>query len=140
MAMKLLSSLQLAEDKISFLTHHSLSLVTAIKSVESKECGAVVTFSGCVRDTEKEETISAIHYDVYEPMAELEFGKIVRESEVRWPVKAYVQHRVGRVPVMEASVVVACAAPHRKEAFEACEYIVEQLKAKVPIWKVRYEK
>lgn len=140
METKSLSSLPLAEDKYSFLTHHPLSLAFAVKSVESKEFGAVVTFSGCVRNTEKGDVISAIHYDVYEPMAELEFGKIAREAEHRWPVKSFVQHRIGRVPVREASVVVACAAPHRKEAFEACEYIVEKLKANVPIWKVRYEK
>jgi molybdopterin synthase catalytic subunit len=140
MEMKSPSSLPLAEDKVSFLSHRPLSLAFAVQSVESKEFGAVVTFSGCVRDTEKEEAISAIHYDVYEPMAELEFGKIAREAETRWPVKSFVQHRIGRVPVMEASVIVACAAPHRKEAFEACEFIVEQLKANVPIWKVRYEK
>lgn len=140
MEMKSLSSLPLAEDKFSFLSHRPLSLAFAVQSVESKEFGAVVTFSGCVRDTEKEEAISAIYYDVYEPMAELEFGKIAREAEQRWSIKSFVQHRVGRVPVMEASVVVACAAPHRKEAFEACEFIVEQLKVHVPIWKVRYEK
>lgn len=122
-----------------YLTREPLRVQVAVEAVLSDEFGAVVTFLGCVRDTEKNETISAIHYEVYEAMAQAEFEKIVKETEKRWPVKGFVRHRVGRISVKEASVVVACAAPHRKEAFEACEFIVEQLKAHVPIWKVRYE-
>lgn len=140
MAMKSLSSRPSVADKNLFLTSHPLSLTRAIKEVEDPTHGAVVTFSGCVRDTEENCSLKAIVYETYSEMAEAELAKLIREAETRWPVKAWVQHRVGSVPVQEASVVIACAGPHRKEAFEACQFIIDQLKVNVPIWKVRYEK
>jgi molybdopterin synthase catalytic subunit len=108
--------------------------------VESPKYGAIVTFSGCVRDEEENAPISAITYEVYAPMAEAELKKIMEEAESKWNVKAYIRHRVGRVPVGEASVAIACAGAHRSEAFQASQFVIEQLKKMVPIWKVRYEK
>lgn len=141
MEMKLLSSRPLAAAKVRFLTQETLgSLEEAVRRVQSPQCGAVVTFSGCVRNAEKDQPIKAIVYDAYLEMAEAEFAKLVQETEGRWPVKIWVQHRLGTVPVQEPSVIIACAGPHRKEAFEACQFVIDRLKADVPIWKVRYEK
>lgn len=140
MEMKSPLSLPSAEDKSSFLTKEALSLAEAVAAVESKKHGAVATFLGCVRDREEGEPISAIHYEAYSPMADRQLAKIIQEAETKYSIKGYVCHRTGRVPVKEAAVVVACAAPHRQEAFAACAFIVEQLKTDVPIWKVHYEK
>lgn len=140
MVMKWPSSLPLAADEKQFISDAPLSLEKAIQRVKSPNHGAVVTFSGCVRDLEGEQRIKAIVYDIYPEMAESELAKLIKEAEKQWPVKAFVQHRVGFVPVQEDSVIIACAAPHRKEAFEACQFIIDRLKANVPIWKVRYEK
>ena len=138
METKWLSSLPSAGDKL--LTDEPLSIQEAVRCVESRKYGAIVTFSGCVRDEEENAPISAITYEVYAPMAMAELKKIVEEAESKWKVKAFVRHRVGRVPVREASVVIACAGAHRSEAFQASQFVIEQLKKVVPIWKVHYEK
>ena len=76
-----------------------------------------------------------LDYEAYGPMAESECARIVRESETRWPVRVALQHRIGRLGVGDTAVVVAAAGAHRAEAFEACRYVIEELKRRVPIWK-----
>ena len=66
-------------------------------------------------------------------------SRIVTETEKKWGVLISIQHRLGAVPVGEASLLVACAGVHRRETFEACASIVDEIKIKVPIWKVGYE-
>jgi molybdopterin synthase catalytic subunit len=100
--------------------------------------GAVVTFVGSVRDHHQGRNVLRLDYSAYEPMAEAECGRIVAEAEARWPVKVALEHRVGRLEVGEAAVAIAVAGGHRAEAFEACRWVIEEVKAHVPIWKREY--
>ena len=102
----------------------------------SGRAGAVVTFQGIVRDKEGGNQIAGIEYEAFRAMAEHQFQKIFHEVEQRWPVEAVrLIHRIGLVPAGVASLWVEVTASHRAEAFEACEYLIDQMKVRVPIWK-----
>ncbi|HUS36859.1 MAG TPA: molybdenum cofactor biosynthesis protein MoaE [Verrucomicrobiae bacterium] len=102
----------------------------------STNAGAVITFHGVVRDCEGEQKISGIDYEAFEPMARRQFEHIFAETGARWPIEAIrLVHRVGYVPVNKPSLWVEVTASHRREAFEACQYIIDQMKVRVPIWK-----
>ncbi len=95
-----------------------------------------MVFAGRVRDRNEGRVVTALEYRAYRPMAERELARIVAEAEARWEsIAVAVEHRVGALVVGDLAVVVAVAHPHRRAAFEACEYVVEQLKQRVPIWK-----
>ena len=98
--------------------------------------GAVVYFSGVVRGREGDTSITAIDYEAQEEMARHQFGLIFEAIEQRWPVDSVrLVHRLGLVPVNEPSLWVEVIAPHRAEAFAACQFLIEEMKQKVPIWK-----
>jgi molybdopterin synthase catalytic subunit len=99
--------------------------------------GAVVTFCGIVRDaTADGRAVSALEYEAFEPMALREFERIAREACGRFGgARVAIVHRVGEVAAGEISVVVLAAAAHRAEAFDACRYAIDELKARAPIWK-----
>ncbi len=103
---------------------------------KSGSAGAVVYFVGIVRGTENGQPIAGLEYESFKQMAEHQFELILSEIERRWPVESVrVVHRVGEVKVREPSVWVEVLAPHREEAFAACQYLIEQMKQVVPIWK-----
>ena len=98
--------------------------------------GAVVTFHGVVRGTEDGEPSRAIDYEANEAMARHQFELIFDAIEKQWPVESIrLVHRVGEVAVNEASLRVEVIAPHRAEAFAACQFLIDEMKLKVPIWK-----
>ncbi len=99
--------------------------------------GAVVCFSGVVRGLEEGVPIAALDYEVFGPMAGHQFGLLFDELERRWPATASVRlyHRVGRVPVGETSLWVEVVAPHRDGAFAAVQWLIDEMKRVVPIWK-----
>ena len=102
----------------------------------SKDMGAVVTFHGVVRDTEEGEAIAAIDYEANEEMAQHQFDLIFNAIEERWPVGSIrLVHRLGVVPAKETALRMEIMAPHRAEAFEACQFLINEMKTKVPIWK-----
>jgi molybdopterin synthase catalytic subunit len=104
--------------------------------VSTPDAGGVVTFVGRVRDNARGHPVIALEYDAYPEMAESVFAQIVAEARSRFFIKAAaVHHRSGRLDVGEPAVVVAVAAAHRGAAFEACEYIIDQIKTRAPIWK-----
>lgn len=139
METKLRSSPLSAEDDFVRLTDEKINLEPLIQKVQGPGHGAMVTFSGCVRDTEEGRTIQSITYETYREMAVQEMKKIILEAKSRWSVRVALEHRTGPVPVGEISVGIACAGAHRQEAFEACRYAINELKSSVPIWKVRFE-
>ncbi|MGB1743334.1 MAG: molybdenum cofactor biosynthesis protein MoaE [Limisphaerales bacterium] len=98
--------------------------------------GAVVTFAGVVRDREGEAAITGIDYESFDDMARRQFELIFAEIEQRWPIE-YVRlaHRTGIVKVNEPSLWVEVVAAHRAEAFYACQFLIDQMKQRVPIWK-----
>ena len=102
----------------------------------SNGMGAAVIFHGVVRGTEDGETISAINYEANEEMARQQFGLIFDTLEERWHVESVrLFHRLGMVPANEVSLRVEIITPHRAEAFEACQHLIDEMKKKVPIWK-----
>jgi len=102
----------------------------------SSRVGAVVYFLGVVRGTEAGATISAIEYEVFQRMAEHQINLLFDELEKRWPLESVrLVHRVGAVKVSEPSLWVEVGAPHRAEAFAACQWLIDELKRVAPIWK-----
>jgi molybdopterin synthase catalytic subunit len=107
-----------------------------VARVAGPGAGGVVSFIGNVRDHARGRSIEYLEYEAYPEMAEREMQKIADEAASRWPgVRIAIAHRVGCLQVGEAAVVIAAAAPHRAEAFEACRYAIDTLKQTVPIWK-----
>jgi molybdopterin synthase catalytic subunit len=99
-------------------------------------CGAIVEFAGVVRGEEDGAAIAALDYEAYEAMARSEITRTLRELAAEFPCESVVvRHRVGRVPVGEASIVVRVEAKHRAEAFGMVAAFMDCLKKDVPIWK-----
>ncbi|MCX8071325.1 MAG: molybdenum cofactor biosynthesis protein MoaE [Candidatus Binatia bacterium] len=107
-----------------------------LAAVADPSCGATVLFVGSTRDHNEGRRVLRLEYEAYEEMAEREMEKIVRAALAQWRLgKIAAVHRLGPVPLGEASVAVAVSAPHRNEAFAAARYTIDELKNKVPIWK-----
>jgi len=101
-------------------------------------CGAVVTFHGTVRDHSSAGLgVTALEYEAWQPQAEAAMAVVVAEARAAEPSlgRIAVIHRVGRVELGQPAVVVAVSAPHRGEAFEAARYLIDETKARAPIWK-----
>jgi molybdopterin synthase catalytic subunit len=89
-----------------------------------------------VRSVSKGQTVSHLEYEAYPPMAEKQMARIAEEARAKWPgAQVAIVHRVGRLEPGQLAVVIAASAPHRKEAFLACEWAIDRLKEDVPIWK-----
>jgi molybdopterin synthase catalytic subunit len=102
----------------------------------SRGMGAAVYFLGVVRGTEEGESIKAIEYEAFQRMVEHQFNLLFDDIEKRWPIESVrVVHRVGVVEVNEASLWVEVIAPHRAESFAACQWLIDEMKRVVPIWK-----
>lgn len=98
--------------------------------------GALVYFLGVVRGSEDGKVIRAIEYEAFQKMAEHQFSLLFDQIERRWPVESVrLIHRVGVVKVNEPSLWVEVVAPHRGEAFAACQWLIDEMKRVVPIWK-----
>ena len=116
-----------------------LPLEATTRWVVEPSCGGVVTFFGTVRDhAEGRPGVSHLEYEAYEAGALSRLRAIAGEARRRWPSlgRIALHHRVGRLGLCELAVVVAVAAPHRAEAFEAARFLIDTLKATVPIWKL----
>ncbi|MEO0911625.1 MAG: molybdenum cofactor biosynthesis protein MoaE [Pseudomonadota bacterium] len=100
------------------------------------DIGALVTFSGLVRDTAGGQAISAMELEHYPGMTEKALAAIEAEAEARWPLQAsLIIHRYGALEPGEQIMMVATASPHRKAAFEAAEFLMDYLKSRAPFWK-----
>lgn len=98
--------------------------------------GAVIYFLGVVRVMEGEKSISAIEYEAFQKMVEHQFGLLFDAMEKRWPIESVrLVHRIGVVKVNEPSLWVEVVSPHRGEAFAACQWLIDEMKRVVPIWK-----
>ena len=98
--------------------------------------GAINIFVGTVRNKTKNKVVERLEYEAYEQMAIKEMAKIANLAKEKWPVENIViYHRQGTLKVGEAAVLIAVSTPHRKESFEACQFIIDTLKQTVPIWK-----
>ena len=120
------------------LTTEPLATARALAWAERPSCGAVACFVGKVRDHAEGRTgVLAIDYEAYTAQVLPRFEAIVEAARERWPAlgRTVVWHRIGHIELGEASVVVVVSTPHRAEAFEACRFVIDTLKATVPIWK-----
>jgi len=105
-------------------------------AVRRDESGAVALFYGVARNHSDGRRVLALEYDAYPAMAERKLREVAIEVRARWPVTGIgIFHRTGRLEIGETSLLVAVSAAHRREAFEACHYAVDRIKATVPIWK-----
>jgi molybdopterin synthase catalytic subunit len=119
------------------ITSEPLAAETLISAVSSPGCGGVVVFMGIVRETSDDaRPVDGLSYEAYPAMALPAMREIGAEAEARFPgARLAIVHRIGSLRVGEPSVAVAAAAPHRGVAFDACEYAIDELKKRVPIWK-----
>lgn len=119
-----------------YITSDRLNSQTCIDLVSDDGSGGLVVFIGNVRNKTKDKSVEFLDFESYEPMALKEMQKIAEEAISRWNLHDMViHHRIGKVPIGEEAVIIACSSPHRKESFEACEYAIDTLKETVPIWK-----
>ncbi len=113
-----------------------LDLQEALRAVAGPDRGAVATFSGTARDHHAGRPVLRLEYQAYAAMAEETFRTIGAEVAERFATPHLaILHRTGTVPIGEASVIIAVAAPHRREALAACAYAIDRLKETAPIWK-----
>lgn len=118
------------------IVEHALDTASLMREVASPSLGASVVFVGTVRDVNDARPVMALDYRAYVPMAERELTLIVNEAEARWhPARIVCEHRIGSLALGEAAVAIVAAHPHRADAFDACRYVIEELKKRVPIWK-----
>lgn len=118
------------------LTTEPIDIGSVARRVVPPECGATVTLDGYVRKfTRGRETLYLV-YEAYGPMALKEMGKLIDQARRKFEIaNVGIVHRVGRLEIGETSVVITVAAPHRQAAFEACDWLIRELKRAVPIWK-----
>jgi molybdopterin synthase catalytic subunit len=114
----------------------SLDPVALQKGLLDERAGACVTFEGWVRNRNEGQSVQSLEYEAYVPLAEKEGAKILEEARGKFElVAAAGVHRVGHLQLGDAAVWVGVTAEHRGAAFEACRYIIDEAKARLPIWK-----
>ncbi|MBS1796021.1 MAG: molybdenum cofactor biosynthesis protein MoaE [Acidobacteria bacterium] len=118
------------------ITAAPLDVGAIARRVVPASCGAIVTLDGFVRQFTRGRETEYLVYEAYEPMALKEMEKLGAAARERFAIECVtIVHRTGRLEIGETSVVIAVAAPHRRAAFEACEWLIKELKSTVPIWK-----
>ncbi len=118
------------------ITEKPIDVNEIILETHHDSAGAISLFIGTVRNHNEGKKISGIHYEAYKEMAETVLSEIENAAMKKWNVKKLVAvHRIGDLTVGDISVIVAVSTEHRKEAFEACKYVIDMIKNRVPIWK-----
>ncbi len=121
------------------ISAEAIDLASFRELLADRSCGAYVQFDGWVRDHNEGQRVLRLEYEVYEPLALKEGGRIIEEARERFGVSnACAIHRSGLLELSDVAVVVGVSSPHRAEAFDACRYIIDQAKARLPIWKKEY--
>ena len=124
------------EDALFEITDAPLSVEAVLKKVRNPLCGAVNLFVGTVREMTQGKRTVELEYEAYAPMAVKTMQQIADEIEERWPgTHVAMSHRVGRLAIEDAAVIIAVATPHRAASYEAGRYAIERLKEIVPVWK-----
>jgi molybdopterin synthase catalytic subunit len=118
------------------ITSAVIDPVARKRELEQSTAGACVTFEGWVRNHNAGEPVQALEYEAHQAIAEKEGTRIIAEAVERFAVKAvHCEHRVGKLAIGDCAVWVGVSAPHRGAAFDACRYVIDETKARVPIWK-----
>src|SRR5215203_4229909 len=118
------------------ITTERLDVGAIARRVVPANCGAIVTLDGFVRQFTKGRETEYLVYEAYEPMALKELEKLIARAHDEFEIEHVgLVHRLGKLEIGETSVVISVGAPHRRAAFEACEWLIKELKRTVPIWK-----
>lgn len=118
------------------LTDQVIDQASLELAVSHPGAGAILTFAGVTRDNFEGRRVVGLHYQAYAEMAVPQMQRIVDDALARWPgVRVAMVHRTGQLDIGEASVVIAVSAPHRDAAYQASRFAIDQLKARVPVWK-----
>lgn len=121
---------------MTYLTDDPIDSAALAREVVRPSDGAYVLFEGIVRNHSDGKEVESIFYDAYRPMAEKEIGAIIDDVRKLFPdVDVRCLHRLGHLVVGDTSIAIACASPHRSEAFDACRMLIDRIKETVPIWK-----
>ncbi|BAB59228.1 molybdopterin converting factor subunit 2 [Thermoplasma volcanium GSS1] len=118
------------------ITEKDINPLDLINRVRRPDAGAIVTFEGTVRNDSDGVRVTALYYEAYKEMAEMQIADLIDEAKKKYNIlDAAVCHRIGLVGLTEDSVVISVSSAHRSSAFEACRYIIDTIKERVPIWK-----
>lgn len=121
------------------LVRAPIDVAALLARVADHATGATTLFLGTVRDVNDGRAVTGIEYSAYDAMAEREMAAIVAEAAERWPeTRLALEHRLGTLGLGEASVAIAVAHPRRAPALDAQRYVIEELKRRVPIWKLEH--
>jgi molybdopterin synthase catalytic subunit len=121
---------------VAFLSREPLEPGALLETVRRDGDGGLALFVGVVRNHNDGRRVTEMEYEAYGPMAEAEMARIEADLALRFPgVRVLLRHRVGRLQVGEVAVVVVASAPHREDVFAACRAGIEEIKARVPVWK-----
>ena len=125
--------------KDALITHKPIDLNALVARVAFPGAGAILTFRGVVRDSAHGKSVSHLEYEAYPGMAEQTLRDIIAEVHARWAdARVAMAHRVGKLKIGEASLIIAVAAPHRPEAYAASRYAIERVKHILPVWKKEF--
>lgn len=118
------------------LTHNPIDSSDVLARVAGHQAGAVVLFLGTTREVTRGRQTESLDYECYPAMAETKMAELEAEARTKWPiVECVIVHRLGHLGLGEASVAIAVSSPHRRDAFEAGQWLIDRLKEVVPIWK-----
>jgi len=120
------------------ITAAPIELDTLVRAVRTDACGAVVAFAGVVRETSPDDPrpVRRITYEAYPVLALRQLGEIADATRAAFgPLEIAIVHRVGELTLGETSIAIAVAAPHRARAFDGCEYAIDEIKARLAVWK-----
>ena len=116
-----------------------IDVAALIAEVGDRSCGAVTVFLGCVREMNEGRAVTGIEYSAYRAMAERELAAIAAEASAKYGVsRLVIEHRLGLLELGDVSVAIVAAHPHRAPALDANRYVIEELKRRVPIWKLEH--
>ncbi len=121
------------------LVSETIDIQEALRAVRHPSCGAVASFEGNIRQENEGRKVLGLEYEVYEKLFFAEVQRIFAEARGRWQLHelALIQ-RVGRLDVGETGIFLAASSPHRREALEACAFVIEAFKKRAPVWKKEY--
>jgi len=118
------------------LTLNPIDMSSVVSKLTTPETGGIDVFIGTTRNHSDGRQVDLLEYEAFEPMALELLEDLERRARKQWPLhRVAIIHRIGKVPIGEASVVIGVSASHRREAFEACRFLIDTLKKEVPIWK-----
>ena len=121
------------------IINDELDVQQVVSHVQHPGAGAIATFVGTTRDNTAGRRVLFLDYEAYRPMADRQLQRVADEMRERWDLTGVaIYHRLGKLEIGEASLVVAVSSAHRKEAFEACQYSIDRIKQIVPIWKKEF--